>query len=432
MNPVVYIICALLVIIIYFGLFESYLCFLWIDLGKQKWIRINSEDLNIQINELQYNLKRTDSEWTVNGSVVKTWKSFKIGEYKAVIIDNAKTVTYKKMATSLLAFVIVFPLFFNIFVGVIKASDETIDGGFGIITAHADENAGEESEVKGHSSHRATGNANGILSVESKDVNVVACNADSVTLAVSRNVVWTDNKKHSYNAEELVNQTICAFFEGENGEKCYFIGQYNEAYHWEGPCTICAYLDGNLYYVTDDVYENGSIISYKRFSRSNSQWIYTDKTIDKNGNSFGDTWSYEYKNIPEKEHASELPTKDDLYSVSDVRDSVKELLISHYYGAYNSNQDWYDLSGEAYVLKYQDSKITEVYKGTVADCRYVEGTCIQISDAGDYIVTTGTFSSLLGGTEGCVSNSQTYKEVCDLIKGKEFEAEITNAGWYKE
>lgn len=73
-------------------------------------------------------------------------------------------------------------------------------------------------------------------------------NGTNARPSVSRTtVIGRDDKGNNYIAEDLINKTIIMEYEDDDKE-VYFLGRYNENYHWEGFCLTNSYfMDGRLF-----------------------------------------------------------------------------------------------------------------------------------------------------------------------------------------
>jgi hypothetical protein len=433
MFIVIYSLAIIILFIIYKQIFTRKY---YLNIGKSRRYRLYSNHFEVNVDGENYEFNNNGFRWVISGDGnvinVGAYDKFKMANTDFVIIDNSNILKYQRIASSIFSLIIVAPIAIGIALNINHMIPVNALGQKDIVAFITDGTTtyNQLDNEDYQSNDINVINDETLLSLSTNDVYLTACAADNYALFMSKDVVWHDKNDNDIPANELIGQKICLSFEGKHGENCYFVGQYNEDYNWDGECTICAYLDGSLYYVTEDIYENNRLISYKRLSSYNSRWIYTDKTIDDNGNTFGDTWSFNYKTFPEKEHTTKLPVFDDLYSVSEVKNDIDDLLLSHYHGAYDSNQSWFDISGEAYVIRYKDGKVEELFKGTVINSSYGEGQCIRMQDDNTFLVMNGVFHN----ADGQEVNKLTYEtvtkaDVVKYIENQKYEEEVNNAGW---
>ena len=243
---------------------------------------------------------------------------------------------------------------------------------------------------------------------------------------LDRNMTMIGSDEKGYSAEELIGCRICTLYLGEDGEECLFAGQYNENYHWNGQCLICAYKNGKLLYTTQDTYNDGRLIAYKRISyySAKNKWMYTDRILTESGNN-GDTWSYIYKDVIKKEYDADDLKEEQIYTPYEVRELLKDGLISHYHGRY-VNHEPNDESGDAYQIKYENGVITEIYRGEFYDFHYITGFCIRINEDKTYTYMEGTFHDKNGKETFELVKTESIDEARfkDIISSQPFSREV--------
>ena len=225
-----------------------------------------------------------------------------------------------------------------------------------------------------------------IVSPKFIELSVRAANTpnNNVTvMEVTQDAVFEDSSNNTFNADELIDKTICTFYKGQNGDVCIFLGQYDSNYCWNGSCVICAYKDGRLYYSTEDEYVHGNIKSYTRASKSTSseRWLITKKKVLDNNLTIGDTKSYGYHDIDSRINdidiyngtVSYIPKISDIYTIEELYEMLTPNLIKHYYGMYDENGNWEDTTGNAYSIEYDNGVIKSILKGVFIDNSFMSG-----------------------------------------------------------
>lgn len=240
-----------------------------------------------------------------------------------------------------------------------------------------------------------------VLAAESPDGN-------TTILEVKEDSVFEDESNNIFNSYDLIGRTICTYYTGDSGEVCIFLGRYDDNYNWDGNCSICAYKDGHLFYMTEDVYEHGRILSYRRISKStsnNNRWVITEKKPMENGLSIGDTRSYNYCIIDSKINdidvyngtSSYMAKPSDMYTVDELYEKLSPDLIKHYNGMYDSDGRWEDTTGNAYSIEYENGRITTIVKGVFNDSSFLSGHQYVLKEDRTVVHTYGRFRNTPNG-----------------------------------
>lgn len=231
---------------------------------------------------------------------------------------------------------------------------------------------------------------------------------DSIRIMeVTKESVFEDISNNKLSADELVGRPICTYYKGKVGEVCIFIGKYDENYNWTGKCSICAYKDGELYYSTEDTYENGKAKSYRRASKSTSSdnWVITEKDVMENGQSFGDTYSYIYDSVSSKiddvniynDNLDYKPSVENIYTIDELYEIFKPHIVNHYYGKYDESGSWIDDTGAAYCVKYNNpNSIDCILKGEFEDGIFISGKMYEIVGDNRVVYSLGKFHDSTG------------------------------------
>ena len=279
--------------------------------------------------------------------------------------------------------------------------------------------------------HGIPNNDNGPMTVFSNQIvpTVRAAESsdnDAPTIQISEDIVFVDSSNKSHSAGDLIGKRICTYYTGINGEVCIFIGQYDDNYNWNGDCSICAYKDGHLFFSTEDVYEHGNIMSFRRLSKSSSseRWLITNKRAMENGLTAGDTRSYPYYDIDSKindidiysQSISYMPQTSDIYTLDELSDRMAPNIIKHYNGMYDSDGNWEDKTGNAYSIEYKNGIITTIIKGVFVDNSFLSGHQYDINQDGTVTHTFGRFRERPNGE--VVNDDNVFSETLSMEQFK--------------
>ena len=239
-------------------------------------------------------------------------------------------------------------------------------------------------------------------------------------------IITTDGK--TYSAAELKNVRVCVASKQNDGKTIIFCGQYDDCYRWNGECIIACYADGKLVYTTTDIYDSGLLKSYKRIAidGGGEMWNYTERTVEREGVTNGDTWNYQYSDIYVPDVDISAVSEKDILEATNIRnDFRKSTLLSHYHGL-NDKTGVNDGSLNAYRVTYSDGKIDNVFRGLFINGRYVSGIMINVQPDGTYIYSTGTFHSADGdeAKNEYVSEVLSWDELKKRIQGQPFADEV--------
>lgn len=234
-------------------------------------------------------------------------------------------------------------------------------------------------------------------SVEPNNISTTKSSFESTT------VIGTDSSGHTYIAKDLIGKTILITFVQDNKE-IYFLGQYNENYHWDGYCVTNTYsLNGSLHGICESTFDDGNRLDYESFYRSETkdEWIHTKRncTKDKNGQAVneGTTTKYSFHYNKTKNFTITNVRVSDILYCKNFKDSKNKIMTSYYDGA-TSSGSYNDKSGDAYLIKYDKSGyIRTFYKGKFEDGNFQDDNALEIvfddsNGVNRYFVYTGSFS----------------------------------------
>lgn len=240
--------------------------------------------------------------------------------------------------------------------------------------------------------------------------------------------IGTDAEGNEYIAKNMVDEKLLLTYE-ENGKEIYFLGQYNENYHWDGYCiTNVYYPDGSLYGICESNFLDGERLDYKTvLSVGENKWDYYNRTcVD--GISRGETVSYTFvydkvMNFTKSNvRITDIIYADDFLSNQDVQ-------TKQYYFGKTSDGKYNDDSGEAYQIIFnEDETVKTLYVGRFANGTYNDNTGeawdIAYSDVyGFYVYNAGVFKN--GSAVNQSAEKISKDKINEIIEGFKFECELT-------
>ena len=265
------------------------------------------------------------------------------------------------------------------------------------------------------------------------DETIIECRSETHSLQtlLSNTPVGTDIYGELYYSDDLINETMLLTYT-EGDKEVYFLGQYNEDYHWDGYCVTNTYnLDGTLYGICESNFDDGHRLDYKSFylSEDDSQkWVYSDKTCNKNeNNGINIVCSLNYGN--KKNFTNTNVRVTDIAYVDKFVEEVKPKMLTYYSGN-TSDGKYNDNTGNAYEIIYNDDEtVKTLYVGRFKNGTFNDDTGdawdIAYSSEGNYYVyNTGIFK------EGSAVNKSTtpidINQINDIISKREqkFDVEL--------
>lgn len=227
------------------------------------------------------------------------------------------------------------------------------------------------------------------------NVSVVDNNISNSTSSFSADTcIGTDSEGKAYIAKDLIGQTILLTFD-QGDKETYFLGQYNNKYHWDGYCVINTYTDGVLNGVSESNFDDGNRLNYESFYLSDNQgeWIYTDRDCKEDSN---DGISIRYKLDYDKQKNFTLTNAraSDIIYVENLASYDNKEVLSYYVGS-TSDGVYNDNSGDAYLVRYnEDGFVNVFYKGCFQNGSFDDTNAVEIvfdSSNDRYFLYQGTF-----------------------------------------
>lgn len=261
-----------------------------------------------------------------------------------------------------------------------------------------------------------------VTSVEKNDISL---SGSSIT---SNTCIGTDVNGNVYIAEDLIGETVLLTYQ-EDDKEVYFLGQYNEKYHWDGYCVMNAYNeDGTLYGISESNFEDGKRLDYATFSlNSGTEWIYTDREVTDKENT-GVTIYYQNEDDAEIKNFTKTNVRraDMLYP--DEYLTTKSLRMTKYYAGATVDNYFDDTTGNAYEVVYdEDGTVRMLYVGRFRDGYFNDSTgeafsIVYSDEYSAYFCNTGNFSQ--GRAENPSITPITTDEIKEMTNDYTFGCEL--------
>jgi hypothetical protein len=202
--------------------------------------------------------------------------------------------------------------------------------------------------------------------IENHSTNAgLSCSDDALVLVTDRKTGKNKTTK------SLIGKGILLPYKGTDGEEVYFLGQFNTKYHLDGKCITNVYKNNKLILITEAVYADGNLISYKQVLESHSQksgdvWIIANRKHH-DGVNKGTSSSYYKRKDVEKQFTMQNVEASAILGVSKFKSNLKSKQEGFYCG--NTSDGVYnDNTGKAYLIKYNnDGKVRLFYCGRFKD-----------------------------------------------------------------
>lgn len=267
------------------------------------------------------------------------------------------------------------------------------------------------------------------------DISVVDNNISTSTSSISADTcIGTDSDGKAYIAKDLIGQTILLTFDQGNKE-VYFLGQYNNKYHWDGYCVTNTYdavglLDG----VCESNFDDGTRLDYESFYRSDNQeeWIYTDRDCKKDVNE-GISTKYKLDYSKQKNFTITNARVSDIIYIEDMKNCENKQILSYYDGI-TSDGVYNDNTGNAYLVRYNNEGFVNVFyqgcfkNGYFDDTNALEIVLDESVGINKYFVYQGKFSNGKRLSDEGIKYV-TQEEINTILKDNECPDDLK---WYSE
>ena len=193
---------------------------------------------------------------------------------------------------------------------------------------------------------------------------------NAATKSAKEKIIATDSLTgEKIKTKDVVNKLVLMPYV-ENGQEVFFLGHFNANYHWDGNCIVNVYNNNRLILITEAVYDDGKLISYKQVleygNNSDAVWIISNRKRCGNENK-GISSSFYKEEDKKKKFTLKNVKIEDIISVSQFKKSLNTAQKGFYYGK-TSNGDYNDNTGRAYLVKYNENgKVCLFYCGRFKD-----------------------------------------------------------------
>lgn len=196
-------------------------------------------------------------------------------------------------------------------------------------------------------------------------------------LLKSKTVIGIDLNGDECIAEDYINKTVLLTYKDNTDEEdaveVYFLGQYNENYHWNGFCVTNVYysegeLAGKLHEICESDFDDGERLNFKsiHYNIQEDDWLYSNREIKNNVN-IGINKHFLFNYNKSKNFTSSNVKTSDIMYVDSFMENVNAILTKYYSGN-TSNHYFNDISGNAYRTTYfEDGTVESLYIGNFVD-----------------------------------------------------------------
>ncbi|MCI7112553.1 MAG: hypothetical protein MR957_02720 [Lachnobacterium sp.] len=263
------------------------------------------------------------------------------------------------------------------------------------------------------------------LSIVDNDVTTVTSGITSATK------IGTDADGKVYMANDLIDTRVILFYKEEDKE-VFFLGQYNENYHWDGYCMTNVYnADGSLFGISESNFVDGERRDYTCFYQSEedcSEYIYTNRVVEEEGNS-GVSITYLVNEKTMKEFDSEKVDIMDFYFINEYLHD-NNFPKKSYYSGYTKDGLYEDHTGNAYLVKFgDDGKVNTLYRGQFSKGKFSDPTenswdIAYSNDIQKYICNSGPFKNGHLEPGKGESREMEIEEILQMMKDYEFDVSL--------
>ncbi|MFI3201228.1 MAG: hypothetical protein R3Y54_06860, partial [Eubacteriales bacterium] len=203
-------------------------------------------------------------------------------------------------------------------------------------------------------------------------------------------VAINNDTNEEYTYSDLQNTKMKLSFK-EDGKDIIFYGEINENNYWDGDCAINIYNDGVLELITEALYDDGEMLSYRQVLISNhavegKAWTISNRVKEDQGN----------KGISEQYIYKEVERTEEIILATGFAEMQELDIRIGYYNGMTSNGMYNDTTGNAVLIKFDENGyVRTLYKGNVQNGEFNDktGNAWQIvkTDVAEYIYYNGDF-----------------------------------------
>ena len=243
-------------------------------------------------------------------------------------------------------------------------------------------------------------------------------------------VIGKDLNGNEYVAEELIGKTILlTYYDKEDDKIVYFLGQYNEEYHWDGYCvTNSYYTDGKFHGICESNFYDGERLDYETImlkDKNKTEWGYYNRVCEGEKN-IGVSIVYNLQYDKKLDVINENIKASDILCIDDFEINKNSKILTYYSGS-TFNGEYNDDSGEAYLVEfYDDGTVDTLYVGNFVDGTFNDDTgaawdIAYWEDGKGYMYNTGVFND---GNAAVSGKKVSKDEINEIIKGYKFDCEL--------
>lgn len=234
-------------------------------------------------------------------------------------------------------------------------------------------------------------------------------------------------------AKEFINETILITYKEEDKD-VYFLGQYNEDYHWDGLCiTNAYYLDGTLFGICESNFDDGKRLDYKSVCSSettNGKWIFSERICKEDKNA-GINIEYLFDYNEGKKFTNETILTADIFKVDKFLNTVDYKIVQFYYGD-TLNECYNDTTGNAYMIKYaDDGNVILLYHGNFVNGVFEDTTgnawdIAYSEEINHYVYNKGKFKNNEYIISSGKSEIVSIEQIREIISNYDFDCDLGN------
>ncbi|WP_298024630.1 hypothetical protein [uncultured Dysosmobacter sp.] len=198
-------------------------------------------------------------------------------------------------------------------------------------------------------------------------------NRDGKLSFLSTSIVAYSGHGAEFTTEQLADLKLLLPYR-EGNQEVFFYGQFDENDCWDGDCLVNIYEDGKLALITDAVYENGKLLTFKQAfpdttTGGQKVWTFSERTSEDDF-STGQTWHYFWDGDRKRAFLFDDVTAEDMISADAFLAGLEGGLEGYYCGV-NSEGHFNDDTGNAYMVKYfADGTVRTLYSGKFVDGQF--------------------------------------------------------------